>query len=160
MSSNDLSQGLSNLSIDDPNVSLGIRNLPRVSSERDTLTDSHHKLLDATILTTFSANRQIKQEPDLSSLLSNITHYDKRLKALSSDEAEDLLKDDKLIQVALIQAWRKGQFKEVRQLGTLYEHLRHSKYLIRQVQQSFGLSHLILSLPVCDIFIIVGVQRE
>jgi hypothetical protein len=117
------------LSIDHPNVSLGIRNLPRVSSERDTLTDSHHKLLDATILTTFSANRQIKQQPDLSSLLSNITHYDKRLKPLSSDEAEDLLKD-KLIQVALTQSWQKGQFKEVRQLGTLYEHLRHSKYLM------------------------------
>lgn len=148
------------MSIDDPNVSLGIRNLPRVSSERDTLTDSHHKLLDATILTTFSANRQIKQQPDLSSLLWIITNNDKRLKPLSSGEVDDLLKDDELIQVALIQAWRKGQFKEVRQLGTLYEHLCHSKFLIRLVQRSFGLSHFLLSLPVCDIFIIVGVQRE
>jgi hypothetical protein len=56
---------------------------------------------------------QFKQEPDLSSLLFNITHYDKRLKPLSSDEVEDLLKDDQLMRMALIQAWRKGQFKEV-----------------------------------------------
>jgi hypothetical protein len=100
-------------------VSIGIRNLPRVSSERDTLTDSDHKALDATILTTFSANRQIKQEPDPSSLLSNITHYDKRLKPLSSDEAKNLLQNRPLINTMLKNAWLKGVFKEVRQLGML-----------------------------------------
>jgi hypothetical protein len=107
------------LSIDDPDVSIAIRNIPRVSSQRDTLTDGDHKKLDATILTTFQSDRKHSEQPHLPSLLSNITHDDTRLKPLSSDEAKKLLQDQPLINTMLKNAWRKGEFKEVRQLGTL-----------------------------------------
>jgi hypothetical protein len=47
-------------------------------------------MLDAKILKTFSAFQKLKEEPDLPSLLSNIT-LDKRLVTLEPDEAEELL---------------------------------------------------------------------
>jgi hypothetical protein len=116
-STNVLSDDFSHLSVDDPDVSIANVDLPRISSERDTLADDDHKALDATILKTYSANRQLHQEPNLSSLLGTITNNDKRLTSLTADESEELLCDAPSVKTVLRNAWRKGAFKQVRQLG-------------------------------------------
>jgi len=112
-----LSQDFSHLSVDNPDASIGTIDIPRVSPERDTLSDDDHKALDAKILTTFSANKKINQEPHLPSLLWNIVNDDARLRSLTS-EVEGLLKDNESIKTALRKAWQKGAFREVRQLGS------------------------------------------
>jgi hypothetical protein len=116
-STNVLSEDFSRLFMDDTNVSLGDIDLPRVSPDRDTLTDDDHKALDAPILRTFSSNRQHNEEPNLPSLVWNITHNDKRLIPLTIEEATKILEGDSSIQMILRNAWRKQAFKEVRQLG-------------------------------------------
>jgi hypothetical protein len=115
-STNVLSEDFSRLFMDDTNVSHGDIDLPHVSPDRDTLTDDDHKALDAPILTAFSSNRQHNEEPDLPSLLGNITHNDKRLTPLTTEEATKILAGDSLITMVLRNAWRKEAFKEVRQL--------------------------------------------
>jgi hypothetical protein len=110
-------QDFSRLYVDDPDVSIESIDLPRVSAERDMLTDEDHKALDARILTTFNANKQLKQEPDLPSLLWNIANTDKRLKTLTTDEAGELLARWPSMKTVLRNTWRKEAFKEVRQLG-------------------------------------------
>jgi hypothetical protein len=112
-----MSQDFSHLSIDDRDASIANVDLPRISPERDTYTDDEHKALDATILTMWSANRQIKNEPHLPSLLSNITNNDKRLTSVTPEEATKILDDDSRIKMVLRNAWRKEAFKAVRQLG-------------------------------------------
>ena len=93
-------------------------NLPLVSPERDTRTDDNHKALDATILKAFHVYRQLNTaEPDSPSLFFNISNADKSLKSLTPEEAEDLLQSQPLIKTVLKNAWRKGAFKDVRQLG-------------------------------------------
>jgi len=98
-------------------VSIGDIDLPRIPSDRDTLTHDAHKAFDETILTTFSANRRHNEEPPLPSLLSNITNNDKRLRPLTIDEAKNLLENDRPVETILKKAWRKQAFREVRQLG-------------------------------------------
>jgi hypothetical protein len=112
------------LSVDDPHVSIGNTDLPRVSPERDTLTDDDHKALDTKILEIFSANRKFNEEPKLPALLSIITIGDKRIKTLTPDEAEELLGHEPSIKTVLRNAWRKEVFKEVRQLGALIAIVR------------------------------------
>ena len=104
---NVLSEDFSHLFMDD--TSMSIANI-------DLLTDDDHKALDATILTTFSANQQFNKEPHLPSLLGNIANND-RLTPLTTEEATKILDGDSLITTVLRNAWRKGAFKEVRQLG-------------------------------------------
>jgi hypothetical protein len=113
---NALSQDFSQLYVDDPDVSI---DLPRVSPKRDMLTDDDQRALDATILTTFNANKQLKQEPDLPSLLWNIANNDKRLKPLTTDEAMKLLREHPPIKMMLRNAWRRRAFRGIRQLGAL-----------------------------------------
>ncbi|KAF8219419.1 hypothetical protein L208DRAFT_1418246 [Tricholoma matsutake] len=83
----------------------------------DLSTDDDHRALDVAIMKTFSANRKINEEPNLASLLSNITAGDKRLISLLWDEAEDLLTHQPSINAVLQKAWKEGSFKEVWQLG-------------------------------------------
>ena len=92
-------------------------NLPRVSPERDRLTEEDHKALDADILTTFRTDRQLNREPDLTSLFFTISNADKRLKSFTHNETDDLLQNQPLIKTIVRNAWRKGAFKDVRQLG-------------------------------------------
>jgi hypothetical protein len=106
-----MSQDFSHLSIDDRDASIANVDLPRISPERDTYTDDEHKALDEMILTTFSSDRQLAKEPNLPSLLSNIA------KNLTPLQAARLLVDAPSIATVLRNAWRKGAFKEVRQLG-------------------------------------------
>ena len=114
-----LSQDFSHLSVDYADLSVRNIDLSHISPKCDTLTEDDHKVLDEEILTMFDANRQHNEEPDLSTLLSNITHYDGRLVALTTSEAENLLKNQLLMKTALKDAWRRGAFREVRQLGAL-----------------------------------------
>jgi hypothetical protein len=114
-----LSQDFSHLSIDELDVSMKDINLPRVSSDRGTLTDEDHKKLDAQILATFRSDMKLNEEPSLPLLLSIIANGDKRLKSLTFDEAEELLKNNELISKALKIAWGMKAFGEVRQLGEL-----------------------------------------
>jgi hypothetical protein len=88
---NVLSKDFSHLSVDDADVSISNVDLPRISSERGTVTDDDHMAFDATMLRTYSANRQINEEPNLSSLLGTLTNNDKRLTSLTADESEALL---------------------------------------------------------------------
>ena len=97
---NALSHDFAHLTVDGPDVFDGDIDLPGVSLERDTLTDDDHKALDAKVLTTFSANRKLKEEPHLPSLLFNITHNDKRLNPITEDEAEAFLKDNQMVRTA------------------------------------------------------------
>jgi hypothetical protein len=83
------------------------------------LTDDDHKALDATILTTFSSNRRHNEEPELPSLFFYISNADKSLKPFTQKEGEDLLQSQPLIKTVLTNAWQKGAFKDVRQLGML-----------------------------------------
>ena len=112
-STNALSHNFTHLSVDDADV---FADLPRVSSGRDTLTDDDHKALDATILTTFSANLRHNEEPPLPSLFGNIANNDTRLLPLTTDDATTLLQNEPLITIVLRNAWRKGVFREVRRL--------------------------------------------
>jgi hypothetical protein len=104
-STNVLSDDFSHLSVHDPDVSIANVHLPRISSECDTLADDDHKALDATILKTYLANRQINQEPNLSSLLGKITNNDKRLTSLTADESEELLSNAPSVKTVLRNAW-------------------------------------------------------
>jgi hypothetical protein len=140
-STNVLSKDFSHLSVNDPDVSLAIVDLPRVSSERDTLTDDDHKTLDATILTTFSSDKRHNEEPKLPALLSNIANDDKRLKNLTTDEARELLVREPSIKTVLRNAWRKGAFKELRQLGAYSTHNTSCRQ-VKRPQKSCG--------PLCE----------
>jgi hypothetical protein len=94
---------------------------PRISLERDAFTDKDHQLLDAKILKVFSLFQEFNREPDLPSLLSNIT-LDKRLVTLKSNEAEELIQQEPSIIEILRQGWKAASFKEVRQLGVVPCH--------------------------------------
>jgi hypothetical protein len=137
------------LSVDDPDVSI---DLPRISPERDTLTGDDHKALDAKILMTFSFNWEHNKEPPFPSLLFNIVNDDKRLQSLTFDEANNLLEHNEQVKTALRIAWRKGEFRETRQLGVFYEFIGHPSLLIHRVQRFFGPEYLPPSPPVRDLF--------
>jgi hypothetical protein len=118
-----LSEDFAHLSVGDLNSSHdGIfrddtSTLPRVSRDRDRFIDEDHKPLDANLMKAFSAFRRHNEEPDLPSLLCNITVGDKRLDPLSPNEAEELLRRQWSIKAILQKAWKDGSFKEVRRLG-------------------------------------------
>jgi hypothetical protein len=101
-----VSDDFSHLSVGDPHVPSNVTfpnsaSVPqRVSPERDTSTDDDHKALDAKILKGFSAFRRLNEEPDLPSLLANIT-LDKRLTTLTTDDAEELLNNEPSIEAVL-----------------------------------------------------------
>ena len=140
-STNVLSEDFSRLFMDDTNVSHGDIDLPRVSPERDTLTDDDHKALDATILATFSSDKRLNEEPKLPALLSNISNEDMRMKNLTTDEAEELLAREPSIRMVLRNAWRKEAFKEVRQLGA--HCIQHTScHSLKPSQKSCG--------PLCE----------
>jgi hypothetical protein len=103
--------------MDDMNMSSGDIDLPRISPERDTLTNDDHNALDATILATFSSDKRLHEQPKLPALLCNISNEDKRMKTLMTDEAGKLLDCKPLMKTVLRKAWQKKAFKEVRQLG-------------------------------------------
>ncbi|KAF8226374.1 hypothetical protein L208DRAFT_1407107 [Tricholoma matsutake] len=128
-----LSEGFSHLAVGDlktPREAIvrdANRTLTQVSRERDLWTEDDHKALDAVIMKTFSANRKINEEPDLASLLSNITGGDKRLIYLRPDEAEDLLTRQSSINAVLQKAWKDGLFKEIRKLAILWPVVREAR---------------------------------
>ena len=75
-----ISNDFSRLSVGDvhaPAEPSAIPALRKVSQERDFFTDDDHKLLDAKIEKAFRAFRVINEEPDLPTLLFNITAEDK-----------------------------------------------------------------------------------
>ena len=123
-----LSEGFANLPVGDLPVNLAhepiVRDdapsLARVSHERDRFIDDDHKPLDAQLMKTFSAFRELNKEPDFPALLSNVTLGDQRLVTHSLGEAEDLLKRQPSINTLLHKAWKEGSFKEVRQLGAFF----------------------------------------
>ena len=88
----------------------------RVSPVHDVFTDDEHRLLNAKIKKCFSAFRKWNEEPDLSSLLSQII-MDKRLTTLTTDEAEEMINQQPFFEVILRSVWHARLFKEVRQLG-------------------------------------------
>jgi hypothetical protein len=92
----------------------------RVSRERDHFIDDDHKPLDAKLMKTFSAFRELNREPDLPALLCNITLGDNRLITLKEEEAEELLTRQPSISAILQKAWKEASFKEVRQLGAFF----------------------------------------
>jgi len=91
--------------------------LIRVSRDRDLFIDDDHKPLDTNLMKVFSAFWRHNEEPDLPSLLCNITVGDKRLVPLSPNEAKELLRRQWSISAILQKAWKEGSFKEVQQLG-------------------------------------------
>ncbi|KAF8871491.1 hypothetical protein CPB84DRAFT_1854946 [Gymnopilus junonius] len=91
--------------------------LPQVT--HDTLTDEQHNSLDKQIMKTFKHAKQMNSEPDLDSLLFNITAGDKRLKTLGQDDAAKLLAEEPSIENLLRKAWKESSFKQVRQLAIL-----------------------------------------
>ncbi|KAF8218993.1 hypothetical protein L208DRAFT_1523899 [Tricholoma matsutake] len=127
-----LSEGFSHLSVGNLNTLHEAifrdanQTLTQVSCERNLWTDDDHKALNAVIMKTFSTNRMLNLEPNLASLLSNITVGDKRLMTLLSDKAEDLLKRQPSINAVLQKAWKDGSFKEVQQLAILWPVVREA----------------------------------
>ena len=115
-----LSESFSHLSVGDRNPSHPRDTTPllaQVSSERDLFIDHDHELLDAKLQKTFRPYRMINEQPELHTLLSNLTLVDERLVTLTENKAEELLTRQPSIKQVLQDAWEKGSFKEVRQLS-------------------------------------------
>ena len=110
---NSLSKGFADLSVGD------VTTLTRVSRERDNFIDNDYKSLDEWLMKTSSAFRKHNEVPDLALLLSIITLEDKRLVALTAEEAEELLTSQPSINSVLQwqKAWKISSFKEIRQLS-------------------------------------------
>jgi hypothetical protein len=98
----------------DPTFQNSTPALTRVSLERDALTEENHKALDADLMDTFSLFRSLDKEPSLAPLLSTVTLGDKRLVTLAPNDSVNCLP---YIMTALQKAWKRGSFKEIRQLG-------------------------------------------
>ena len=109
------SEDFTHLSVRDLNAP----SLARVSRERDLFTNDDHKPLDAELMETFSLYRRLDEEPNLDSLLVNITVGDDRLVSLTPSKAKDLLKRQPSLNAVLQKAWKEASFKEVRQLGAV-----------------------------------------
>ena len=105
-----LTEDLSHLSVGDGNARLEAAfpdtspQLTRVSRERDVFIDDDHKIYDAKIMNTSSLYRKHDEEPNLTALLSNTTLGDKRLVALTPDEADELLTCEPSIKIVLQRA--------------------------------------------------------
>jgi hypothetical protein len=89
------SQGISHLSFDNPDMSIKNADLPCIPSPCDILTDDTRETPDNVILTTFSANRRLNEEPGSPSLLSNIANNDKRIWPLTTDDARNVLENER-----------------------------------------------------------------
>ena len=92
--------------------------LPEKDDRRDLISNSDHKKMDQAVLKTFGSFGRLEELPPLESLLCNIALGDKRLKRLTLDEAEDLLKGSSDLEETLKRSWDAKSFKEVRQLGS------------------------------------------
>ena len=91
----------------------------RISLEYDTFTDCDHDVLDTKMLKQLAPYLapDSKFTLELPSLLCCIIQFDERLTQLSLNRAEELLKHEPSITGMLLNAWGRGSFKEIRQLG-------------------------------------------
>ena len=87
-----------------------------ISQLRD-LDDQGHQALDKTILETFNLHVELNREPKWASLLSSIVNNDARLRMLSLEGAEELLKRERSLIAVLRKGWIDRSFREVRRLG-------------------------------------------
>jgi hypothetical protein len=87
--------------------------MARIPPSRD-LDDEGHQALDKDILNTFNLHVEFNREPRWASLLHVIVNSDIRLRGLTAEGADDLLKSESSLMPLLQKCWNDRSFGEVR----------------------------------------------
>jgi len=93
-----------------------VRWTPRFQPSRD-LDDKGHQALDKHVLKAFQLYVDLNREPDWAALLHVIVNDDMRLRRISQEEADELLKGESSLMAVIQKGWIDCSFREVRRLG-------------------------------------------